>query len=69
MADIGSGTVGRYMCTDRSEKADLPPNAVKNTYVQLHDWPVELRAEVAVSVNNVSKGKGKGGKGAKLPKC
>ena len=56
------------MCTDHSEKAGLPPNAVKNTYVQLHDWPAEMRAEVAVMVGNVSKGKGKAGKGAKLPK-
>ena len=69
VADIGSGTVGGYMCTDHSEKVGLPPNAVKNTYVQLHDWPAEMRAEVAVMVGNVSKGKGKAGKGAKLPKC
>ena len=69
-ADVGSGTVGGYMCTDHSEKAGLPPNAVTNTYVQLHDWPAELRVEVAVLVSNVSnalKGKGKTGKGAKLP--
>ena len=68
VADIGSGTVGGYMCTDCSEKAGLPPSMVKDTYVQLHDWPADMRAEVAVSVNNVSKGKGQAGKGAKLPK-
>ena len=67
VADVGPGTIGGYMCTDRSEKAGLPPNAVKNTYVQLHDWPAELRVEVAVSASNVSKGRGKAGKGAKLP--
>ena len=63
VVDIGSGTVEGYMCTDCSEKAGLPPSTVKNTFVQLHDWPAELRAEVAVSVGNVSKGKGKAGKG------
>ena len=52
-----------------SEKAGLPPNAVKNTYVQLHDWSAKLGAEVAVSANNVAKGRGKAGKGAKLPQC
>ena len=68
-ADVGSGTVRVYMCTDHSEKAGLPPNAVKNTYVQLHDWSAKLGAEVAVSANNVAKGRGKAGKGAKLPQC
>ena len=53
VVDVGSGTVGGCMCTDRSEKAGLPPSVVKNTFGQLHDWPAELRAEVAVSVGNV----------------
>ena len=60
---VGSGTVGGYICTDHSEKAGLPANAVKNTYVQLHNWLAELRAEVAVSANNVAKGRGKNWKG------
>ena len=30
-ADVGSGMVGGYMCTDHSKKAGLPLNAVKNT--------------------------------------
>ena len=68
VVDVGPGTVGGYMCTDCSEKADLPPNAVKNIYVQLHEWPAELRAEVAVLVSNVSKGRGKAREEAKLPK-
>ena len=67
VADVGSRTAGGYMCTDHSKKAGLPANAVKNTYVQLHDWLTELRAEVAMSPNNTAKGKGKSRKGSKLP--
>ena len=63
LTDLGAYTTLDYQVSDRSKKAGLPANAIKNTYAQLEDWPAVMRREVSVHQST----QGKGGKGAKLP--